>query len=437
MHHQELFSNHISTLIERTTKALQASSFDALVIDAGIHFTYFCDDQHPTHMSTPHFRHWVPINTQSHMMEFRIGHKPKLLYYYPDDFWHEQIPLGSPYWANAFEVQQFGSQDALIRALSPVKSTAYIGPRAELATTLGMAANPAKLVSHLDWNRSFKTPYEIACISEANRRAATGHRVARKLFEGGASELEIHYGYLAAMNCLEKELPYGAIIALNEKAAILHYEYKRMERDGRVLLIDAGAPFESFCSDITRTWVQQKYSSSLFSQILADIDAMQKKLCGMCGPKVNYVDLHHATHLGVAEILLKHKVIKGISAEAAITEGLTGKFFPHGLGHQLGIQVHDVAGQQVDHLGTPGTPPAQYPRLRSTRMLDVGMVLTIEPGIYFIPVLLQPAKSGKLGSYIDWKLIDELIPFGGIRIEDDVLVTESGHRNLTREHLPE
>jgi len=124
-----------------------------------------------------------------------------------------------------------------------------------------------------------------------------------------------------------------------------------------------------------------------------------------------------------------------VGADEAFEKGLTHPFFPHGIGHHLGIQVHDVAGQQSDPAGTPAPPPKEYPYLRNTRTIEPGHVFTIEPGLYFIPMLLRPFRTGPDSSAFDWETIDALTPLGGVRVEDNVVVTESGPRNLTREHL--
>jgi Xaa-Pro dipeptidase len=110
---------------------------------------------------------------------------------------------------------------------------------------------------------------------------------------------------------------------------------------------------------------------------------------------------------------------------------LSRVFYPHGLGHFLGLQVHDVAGL-VDNDGAPLPRPEGYPALRLTRVLEPGNVLTIEPGLYFIDVLLREWRESGDASMIDWDRVDQLKPFGGIRIEDDVLVTEAGNEDLTR-----
>ena len=110
-------------------------------------------------------------------------------------------------------------------------------------------------------------------------------------------------------------------------------------------------------------------------------------------------------------------------------------FFPHGLGHFLGLQVHDVGGRQSAPAGGITPPPAEYPSLRTTRTLEPGHVVTIEPGVYFIDLLLEPLRGTPAGADIDWTLVERLRPLGGVRIEDDVLVTDDGHRNLTRPHV--
>jgi len=151
---------------------------------------------------------------------------------------------------------------------------------------------------------------------------------------------------------------------------------------------------------------------------------------------VRYTEYHQQMHYRIASLLLKHQLVNGISAEAMVKEDLTGPFMPHGIGHPLGLQVHDVAGFMQDDQGTHLAAPAQYPYLRCTRMLEPGMVLTIEPGIYFIDSLLAPWRAGKFSQHFDWAKIDALKPYGGIRIEDNVVIHTNGVENMTRDlHL--
>jgi Xaa-Pro dipeptidase len=115
-----------------------------------------------------------------------------------------------------------------------------------------------------------------------------------------------------------------------------------------------------------------------------------------------------------------------------VASGITRSFLPHGLGHLLGLQVHDAGGHLADTAGRRREPPRGDPFLRLTRTLSPGMVVTIEPGLYFIPALLR-AMLAKHEAHVSRAMIERLLPFGGIRIEDNVAVTADGHRNLTRE----
>jgi Xaa-Pro dipeptidase len=142
--------------------------------------------------------------------------------------------------------------------------------------------------------------------------------------------------------------------------------------------------------------------------------------------------LHIHAHHVLADVLREHGVIR-MSAESAVQSGVTAAFFPHGLGHPIGLQVHDVAGFQASEHGGSIPRPDGHPYLRMTRVLEPGMVVTIEPGLYFIDMLLEELRSKPAASDIDWAKVDALRPYGGIRIEDDVVCTDSAPENLTRD----
>ena len=120
-----------------------------------------------------------------------------------------------------------------------------------------------------------------------------------------------------------------------------------------------------------------------------------------------------------------------LPADQIFEEGISRTFFPHGLGHQLGLQVHDVAGFQQNHRGTRKAPPEIYPSLRCTRDLAEGMVLTIEPGVYFIEMLLNQWKNHPLTRFFNWQKIEEFKRYGGIRTEDNIVMRAAGAENLT------
>jgi Xaa-Pro dipeptidase len=163
---------------------------------------------------------------------------------------------------------------------------------------------------------------------------------------------------------------------------------------------------------------------------------MQQSLCALVRPNVNYIDVHMAAHRGVATLLHDFKFVD-LDASAIVDTRISSTFFPHGVGHFLGLQVHDVAGFHGDCLGHLIAKPEGHEFLRLTRVVEPRMCFTIEPGLYFNNVLLQELKSSERATHVNWPKVDSFRKFGGIRVEDDVVVTESGHTNLTREAFAE
>ena len=162
------------------------------------------------------------------------------------------------------------------------------------------------------------------------------------------------------------------------------------------------------------------------------MDDLQQAVCAEVREGVHFPDLHRRTHDLLAELLLDAGIARG-SAEALVERGITRALLPHGLGHYLGLQVHDVAGHLAAPDGQATSRPASDPALRLTRTLSADEVVTIEPGIYFIASLLEPIRQSADEALLEWSAIDALMLFGGIRIEDDVRVRESGAENLTRD----
>ncbi len=434
-----LYHEHLQIRLKHAEEALSRAGFDTLVLGSGEHHTYFSDDQDAPFRPVPHFAHWCPLQGPHHLLVVTPGQRPKLIRFAPEDFWYEQASLealwgGTPFWREGFDLVEAPTLEAVWEALGTPARAAFIGTDRARAEQAGLALNPEKLTRHLDWTRSTKTAYEVACLEAATESAARGHRAAHSAFLGGASELEIHHAYVQAVGCVDQELPYGTIVALDEKGAILHYEGKRTLRNGRVLLIDGGAKVHGYGSDITRTWAAPACDDR-FKALLAGMEKLQLELCDEVKPGLHYGELHKRGHLKIASLLHEAGILK-VGAEEAVDTGLSKPFFPHGLGHHLGIQVHDVAGKQLGPDGEFMPSPAEHPFLRTTRVIDEGQVFTVEPGLYFIPMLLRPFRENEHQAKFDWKVIDALTPLGGIRIEDNLLVTATGHRNLTRPHLP-
>ena len=435
---KQLFDGHIVERQRVLGEVLTQTGFDGLILSSGTPFRYFADDRDAPFETSGHFRHWCPIEGPHHVLVLMNGRPPVLIRHAPEDYWYEQLPLGDPFWKECFSIDEAGTPEEVWSAVGKRAGKArlaYIGDAPERASESmsGIDVDPVAMRSHLDWFRAYKSDYELACLEEATRLGADGHRAARAAFEAGRSEREIHYAFVQAMGMTDTELPYTTIVALDEKAATLHYEGKRSGVDGRVLLIDAGAQYGGYASDITRTYAKDGVHQR-FVELVSGVDRLQQKLCRSIRPGVPYGELHHAAHLEIADLLQQCGILR-VSADEALAQGLTRPFFPHGLGHHLGIYVHDVGGHLAAPDGTLEPPPEHHPFLRNTRRLEPRHVFTMEPGVYFIQMLLRELREGASSGQFDWPLIDTLSSFGGIRIEDNVVVTESGHRNLTRERL--
>jgi Xaa-Pro dipeptidase len=264
----------------------------------------------------------------------------------------------------------------------------------------------------------------------AQMMAVRGHAAVAAAFKAGVSELELQQIFCSAVQQRESELPYPAIVALNEHASTLHYQNPRAKPPGmsRSLLIDAGAQFAGYAADITRTYAG---ATDDFAALIASMEELQQQVCNAAHAGVDFVELDTFAHRLLGLVLREHGLAK-CSPDEALTSGITRAFLPHGLGHLLGLQVHDAGGRQIDPTGKLRAPPDDNPHLRLTRVLEQGFVVTIEPGIYFIPSLLKPLLD-KHGDTLNRAAIERLVPLGGIRIEDDVEITGDGIRNLTRE----
>lgn len=427
----EHYDEHVAECQRRWEVALAAEGFDAALIHAGSQVYSFLDDYHYPFRPNPHFLQWAPL-THHHdcALVVRPGRKPVLWYYQPDDYWY--LPPSDPeaWWADHFDVRPVRNADAWLSE-RPSGRIAYIGDAGSLERVAEEGClNPVRLVNRIHLERTRKTEYELACIAEANRVAAVSHREAERAFREGCSEYEIHQRYCQAAGQLDHQLPYGNIVALNRHGAVLHYQDHQLEppAERHSFLIDAGATQHGYASDITRTYSAQKDE---FANMVSAMDALQQGLCGEVRAGLDYRELHLETHRRIAELLVEFDLVQ-VSAEAAVESGLSSVFFPHGLGHFLGLQTHDVAGLIGDADGTEIPRPEGHPFLRLTRILEPGNVLTIEPGCYFIDSLLEKWRASGQADAVNWQRVESLAPYGGVRIEDNVVVTDGEPVNLSR-----
>jgi Xaa-Pro dipeptidase len=372
----------------------------------------------------------------------RPGQRPKLVIVTDRSYWEKPAPPVTRSFLDVFDVATV-DDPVHVKGYVGGGRVAFVGEDRERGASWGVTDEgvcPPALLKALDGLRVTKTPYEIACIAEANRRAHAGHEALRTAFrDADASELSLHLLYLGATAQDDWETPYKNIVALGPNAATLHHvaygvSSKASGAHGpgaESLLVDAGATCRGYCADITRTWVKGSgASASAFAHLVAGVEAMQQRLCAAIRVGLPYEDLHEESHRQAAEVLRAAGIVRG-SIDEAVATGITRAFYPHGLGHSLGLQTHDVGCAL--RAARPGNA-----FLRNTTDIASGQVFTIEPGIYFIDDLLEPLRRSEHGALVDWKIVEALSPLGGVRIEDDLHVTADARvRNLTREHLPQ
>ena len=427
-----LYPQHIAELQARAAEALQRGGFDHLLVPSGtLHYQVFDDRDYP-YAVNPQFKAWLPVTkAPGSWLVVTPGAKPKLVFLQPHDYWHVVPAMPSGYWVEHFDIAIIRTPEEALQHLP--KDAARCAILGEPQSAVGDYApdNPQPVVAYLEYQRAFKTAYEVAMMREASRIGVRAHRAAERAFRAGASEFGIHLAYCQAAGQDANDLPYGNIVCLNEHAAVLHYTDRDRvpPKQSRSFLIDAGASFGGYASDITRTYSAQ---ADEFAAMIDAVDAAQLVMCDAVRNGTDYRQIHLDAHLALAGILKDFGVIT-VSPEAAVQSGVSSAFFPHGIGHGIGLQVHDVAGFAESDRGGTLPKPDGHPYLRLTRSLAPGMVVTIEPGIYFIDMLLDELKQKGLADAVDWARVDAFKPYGGIRIEDDVVCTEGDPLNLTRE----
>ena len=429
-----LYAEHIEIIAARHDHALEQAGASHAVIYSGNPKNAFLDDYQMPFKPNPHFVNWAPLTRLpfSYII-YTPGETPILVYYQPHDYWH--VVPGAPdgYWASEFDVRVVHSVDDVAGHLPADREKCIVvGEIDDDALTFGIErANPTTAVNILHYARGVKTQYELEIMRLASRRGACGHAAAETAFRSGQSEFEIHRAYCKAVSHTDPELPYGNIVALNKHGAVLHYTDldRQPPAESRSFLIDAGAQVHGYASDITRTYSN---GDARFQALIERMETMQLDIVSQVRAGVDYRDLHVGTHKMLAGVLVDAELASG-DPDTLLETGVTSAFFPHGLGHLLGIQVHDVGGFMENESGTTIDPPSGHPFLRLTRVLEEDMVLTIEPGLYAIDMLLENLRGTPAESHVNWNTVDWLRPYGGIRIEDDIRVLVNDRENLTRD----
>jgi len=278
--------------------------------------------------------------------------------------------------------------------------------------------------------RVFKTDHELDKMREAARINDQAHHAVLNALEPGKYEYEIKavFDYQQIKHGLMQDA-YNGIYGSGPNSAIMHYVANtRQTQDGDLFLIDAGYEYKGYASDFTRTYPVNGQFTSMQATIYESVLECQKQVIEASAPDVKMEYLHMKAARIMMQGLKDADIIRG-SMDDIMEEDVFALFFPHGLGHFLGLDTHDVGGypKGVEHIDRPGV---EYLRMRRT--LQPGMVITIEPGLYFIPALLQPAlEDDKLSPFLNTSKIQDMMDFGGVRIEDNLIITDGGYENLT------
>jgi Xaa-Pro aminopeptidase len=277
--------------------------------------------------------------------------------------------------------------------------------------------------------RRVKDELEIERMRQAERATKAGFAVAAELITPGRSERELQIEIEATfLRNGGDACAYETIVAGGPNSAVLHFiPTSRVFADGELVLVDAGAEVCGYASDVTRTYPasgsftpeQQALHTLVATSCMAAIE--------QCAPGNEWLDVHAAAARVIAEGLVDFGLLRGQS-DALIESGAVTLFFPHGIGHMVGLGIRDAGEVLRGRWGTrPGFPP-----VRVDLPLEPGHCFTVEPGIYFVPALLQDEERRRQhADAINWGRVDRMLDFGGIRIEHNVLVTDNGFEILT------
>lgn len=304
-------------------------------------------------------------------------------------------------------------------------------PSAELAAMV--KSDPAlaeAVIEKLNRVRRVKDGAELALVEKAAAATAAAFRKAREVIRPGVTERQVQVELEAEMRRHGADgTSFGTIVGSGTHSAVLHFEPgSRVIGENEVVLVDSGAEVCEYAADVTRTFPSGKAFTAEQQAIYDLVLAGQAAAIEKCRPGTEWHDAHRAAAAVMAAGLKDLGILKG-AADGLLESGAISLFFPHGVGHMLGLRVRDVGG------AAPGRPEGRLccgARVRVDMPVEAGFLMTVEPGLYFVPAMLDDA--GRRALYKDsvaWDALDRWRPVGGVRIEDDVLITAQGPRVLT------
>lgn len=348
--------------------------------------------------------------------------------------WHGYVKTKEQY-QEEYSPDHLHYENDLLKVLNELKpDTVYCvnDEQAEFIEDLdrGFNVETEALVGALTYCRVLKTEWELDQMREACRVNDMAYLEVMKSIRPGMYEYEMKavFNKIQLENGLLQDA-YNGIFASGVNASILHYvENNSKIKDGDLFLMDAGFECNGYAADYTRTFPANGKYTDIQKGIYNSVLEGMSTVLAEAGPGKKMEDLHMLAARTMMEGLKDMDIVRG-SLDDLMEQNIFALFFPHGLGHFLGLDTHDVGGypKGVDRIDRPGIK-----FLRARRELQPGMVVTIEPGIYFVPAVLNPAiKDNEKKQFLNTDKVESLLNFGGVRIEDDIAITENGHENLT------
>ncbi|KAJ5089315.1 hypothetical protein N7532_007999 [Penicillium argentinense] len=325
-------------------------------------------------------------------------------------------------------------------------SALYVVHKSEIPEGLPteLPLDTKQLMPAMNAARGVKDEYEIRMIRQANKVSGLAHRRILESIQKMTNESEIEGLFLET--CIShgaRNQAYQIIAASGPNAAVLHYDRNNESLYKKPLVcLDAGAEWSCYASDVTRTFpLSGEWPNSYVRDIYRLVERMQEECIKQIRRGTRFLSLHDLAHDIAIDGLLTLGVLKGGKHSEIRASGASKVFFPHGLGHHVGLEVHDVSESSIMAMH-PDFDQEQYgPVLNATAslspctvsapLLEEGMVVTVEPGLYFSPLALANARKQPFAKYIDFDVAEKYVPIGGVRIEDDILVTTNGYENLT------
>lgn len=333
------------------------------------------------------------------------------------------------------------------------KGSVYILHRDQATKNLSSTSrlNTTDLQPAMDECRVFKDSFEVELITKANAISAMAHEEVLRRLLTFHNESQVEATFLGvSISQGARHQAYDPIAGSGPNAATLHYVKNDEDFEGRQLMcLDAGAEWNCYASDVTRTFsLSGRWPSEEAKSIYMLVQRMQSEAMSLCGPGKQFLSAHYAAHMIAIQGLLALGIFHNGTASEIFKAGTSLAFFPHGLGHHLGLEVHDVAPTGTIPLTLQplfesysedwkyhltNTTAYRAPCQMGRPPLAPGMVVTVEPGIYFNATALSEIflPSPVHSKYINQDVLQRYMPVGGVRIEDDILITPEGYTNLT------